>query len=371
MSNQRSMFISVLRILLCLSLLSGCNPLTSSSSSLPPTTSASPVSPTPGPTETPTPVYLASSINPIAQGYHRVAYDSESAKVVLLNLQGNSGAFLSPETWAFDFDTRAWENRNTGLTNGEGPMAYDTQSDRVILFLGSSAQFEGISRTLAYDYNSDTWMDMNPAEAPFGLLGARMVYDSESDKIILFGNFSTETFRETPEAWVYDYESNTWTNMQPAGTIPRGSNFFALSYDTNADLVIAWMCEASSPQCRIRTYDYNSNTWEERKTEISPASREYNAMVYDPKVGLNILFGGQSFTDVLSETWGYDYASNTWKLLPALNPPDPRAWHAMTYLEQAGLIFLFGGGKSKTKFTDETWVYDSIKGEWIPYYLKP
>lgn len=249
-------------------------------------------------------------------------------------------------------------------------MAYDSQSDRVVVYLGSTAQLKGTSRTLAYDYNSDTWTDMNPAEAPFGLLGARMVYDSESDRIILFGNFSTETFRETPETWVYDYESNSWMKMEPTGTMPQGLNFFAMSYDGNADRVIAWMCEASGPQCRIRIYDYDSNTWDERETETPSTSREYNAMVYDPKTGLNILFGGNSFKGVLNETWGYDYASNTWTLLPAINPPSPRAWHAMAYDDKAGLIIMFGGGKSKTKLTDETWSYNPVTGAWS-LYQKP
>jgi len=368
MRNQRSTIVSVLSLLLCFAVISACGLQTS----VPPTATIIPFTATPSATETPTPIYLTSTLNPVAQGYHRMAYDSESGKVILLNLQGNTGAMLSAETWAFDSDTKAWEKRSTAPTNGEGPMTYNSQSDRVIVFLGAGGvQMKSISRTLAYDYNSDTWTDMNPAEAPFGILGARMVYDSESDKVILFGGLSTENFRtELSDIWAYDYESNTWTNMQPTGTPPAGENYFAMSYDARADRVIAWRCEPNKPQCKIGAYDYNSNTWEQREPETSPASRVYNAMVYDPKTGLNILFGGQGYTGITNETWGYDYASNSWTLIQAINPPDPRSWHAMTYDEKAGLILMFGGGKNKTKFTDETWAYDPVKGEWALYQIQ-
>jgi len=366
MKSQKSMFVSALLLTLCLALITGCG----SQATVVPSTAT--FVPSPSPTETPSPIYITSSLNPVAQGYHRIAYDSESEKVILLYEQGNTGTILSPETWAFDFDTKAWERRATAPSNGEGPMAYDTQSDRVIVFLGANSQIKSTSRTFAYDYNSDTWTDMKPAEAPFGILGARMVYDSESDKILLFGGLSTENFLdESTDIWAYDYESNTWTNMQPAGDPPLGENYFAMSYDSGADRVIAWRCAVGKAECKIRVYDYNANVWEERETEPSPTIHVYGTMVYDPKTGLNILFGGDSLIGITNETWGYDYESNSWSLLSALNPPGPRAWHAMTYIDQVGLVFIFGGGQNKTKFTNEVWVYDPIKVEWAQYYLKP
>jgi len=365
MKNQKSMFISALSLTLCLALITGCG---SQATAIPtatfiPSPTIIPLTVTPSPTETLTPVYLTSSNNPPAQGYINMAYDSESEKVILMNAQQNM-RMLDPGTWVFDTVTKAWEE-HSGLFTGEGPMAYDSQSDRIIVFLGlggagSVDQLVGIRKTLAYDYNTDTWTDMNPVESPIAFIGARMAYDSESDKVIMLAAVYT---------WVYDFETNTWTDMQPTGDLPPGSNYQAMSYDTNADRVIAWQCEITSPKCRIGAYDYNSNTWETRETEIGPTARDYTTMVYDPKTGLNILFGGQSLTGYMDETWGYDYESNTWTLIPTINPPSARGWHAMAYDEKTGLIILFGGGKSRSKFTDETWAYDPVKNEWALYQL--
>ena len=307
-----------------------------------------------------------------------MSYDAESDKVILVPRTGNNLRSLSSQTWIFDLNARTWQKRG-GPPWSEGPMAYDAQSDRIILFLGTRGgvtNITGAGQTWAYDYNTDTWTNMEPAEGPFGLLGARMVYDSESDRIILFGGISAEGFGPIEDTWAYDYETNSWTNMQPTGSPPPGDNFFAMSYDVAADRVIAWRCPLRAGQTpnKIGVYDYNSNTWEEKETQTQPTYCWYNAMVYDPGTGLNILFGGQkpgADERPTKETWGYDYASNSWKRLPATNPPSARGWHAMVYHAKAGVIVLFGGGASRAEFTDETWVYDPVNGEWSNYSISP
>lgn len=294
-----------------------------------------------------------------------MAYDSESDKVILWGGQPNKKRTINPETWAFDFNTQTWQMIETEIapSRGEGPMAYDSQSDRIILFLGASI-LAPMKETWAYDFNTNTWKNMNPEVSPYAMLGARMVYDSESDRMILFGGNS--------ETWSYDFDTNTWTPMEPSGTHPKGSNFFAMSYDMSADRVIMWNCSIDGLS-KIGIYDYNSNVWETRETEIYPTYCEYNGMVFDPGTGLNILFGGTDFTheSPTNETWGYDYASNSWVLIETHNPPTPRGWHAMVYDTNSARIVLFGGGASRDEFTDETWVYDSSISEWNHLTITP
>src|SRR5207247_11434477 len=66
--------------------------------------------------------------------------------------------------------------------------AYDAQSDRVILFGGDLAG--GLfSDTWAYDFNTNAWTDMAPGLSPPATLCDAMAYDSESDRVILFGGY--------------------------------------------------------------------------------------------------------------------------------------------------------------------------------------
>jgi hypothetical protein len=181
---------------------------------------------------------------------------------------------------------------------------------------------------------------------------------------------------DRPDTWAYDYDTNTWTNMQPAGDPPPGYNYFAMAYDAAADRVIVWRrgYNSSTKQIdsRIGVYDYNTNTWEQRSQALYPAAIYYNPMVYDPGTGLNIMFGGVDIYDtVLNETWAYDYATNRWTKIHANNPPSPRAWQAMVYDDQAGAIVMYGGGISRDEFTAETWEFDPASSTWSSLDSQP
>lgn len=375
MCNRRSTFLLAVLISFCLALTNGCNPQVPTSVPLPPSATSIPPTATSSPTETRTPLPSPTPmLNPVAMGYHRMAYDIESDRIVLVAGQGNHCAKPEIVTSIFDLNTNAWQMLQTDASEpqGEGPMAYDTQSDRVIQYIGippGCSNFSGVGQTWAYDTNTNTWMDMEPSESPFGLIGARMVYDSESDRMILFGGLNADDFSVIHDTWAYDYETNSWKNMHPAGNLPDIDNFFAMSYDVAADRVIAWGCAGGT----IGVYDYNLNRWETQETEKYPSYCDYNAMVYDPGTGLHILFGGTKRSDESPsmQTWGYDYASNRWELFIARNPPEARGWHAMVYDTKAGVMVLFGGGKTRDKLTNETWVYDPVAREWSNVTVMP
>lgn len=301
-----------------------------------------------------------------------MAYDSESDRIILLPRQASSSIIIAGKTWIYDLNTNTWL-LSGGPPSGEGPMAYDAQSDRIILFLGASFVPPGdlfpLGQTWAYDTNTDTWTNMEPAESPYDLLGARMVYDAESDRMILFGGADVETLQDQPETWAYDYDTNTWAILQPTGEPPAGTNYFNMSYDSAADRVIIWRRGFNSStgvaEFKIGAYDFNSNTWEQKVQDRYPNVYDYSAMVFDPGTGLNILFGGCEFGEKpANETWGYDYATNSWTRFLIPTAPSARGWHAMTYDDQAGVIVLYGGGTTRDDFTDETWQYDPATSTW-------
>src|SRR5256885_11016718 len=77
------------------------------------------------------------------------------------------------DTWAYDFNTNRWTNLlgSTPTARAAHAMAYGSRSDRVILFGGLS--FAGNTTTVfndtwAYDFNTNTWTNLNPGNAPRG-----------------------------------------------------------------------------------------------------------------------------------------------------------------------------------------------------------
>jgi N-acetylneuraminic acid mutarotase len=96
-------------------------------------------------------------------------------------------------------------------------IAYDSESDRMILFGGLGKDWLFYDDTWAYDYNTNTWEEMKPDPEPPYVSRHAMVYSVATDRIILFGGESDDgvPYTYTDEVWAYDYNNNTWTKMTP------------------------------------------------------------------------------------------------------------------------------------------------------------
>jgi N-acetylneuraminic acid mutarotase len=86
-----------------------------------------------------------------------------------------------------------------------------------------------------------------------------------------------------------------------------------------------------------------------------------------------ILFGGDNEHrwKKFDDTWALDLATNTWTELYPDTHPSKRGWHAMVYNSKAEQVILFGGGRSRTRFTDETWIYDPAANTWTSVAPSP
>ncbi len=257
----------------------------------------------------------------------------------------------------------------------EGPMAYDSASDRTILYAGTIINMpsEPLSYTIAnqtwaYDCNTDTWTDLHAVGTPSGLLGARMVYDSKADRMILFGgmnipitNFNNFIYHD--DTWAYDFNTNTWTNLHPK-TSPPGQNYFEMVYDAASDRVLAWITPDVGGSNTMWAYDYSTNTWTAQPVWLD--WRVYAGMTYVPTLQLSFLFGGVTPQDETPyyEMWTYDSVTNTWEQVRFDSGPLARGWHTLTYSTKSDRIVLIGGGASRDTFTDEVWIFDPHTSTW-------
>jgi N-acetylneuraminic acid mutarotase len=299
-----------------------------------------------------------------------MAFDVESDQIVMFG--GATGNISDPtnyngETWAYDVAANKWTQMKppSGPTRRSGyAMAYDAESDRVILFGGGNEVGWNLADTWVYDYNTNTWTEM--AKGPADHLGARIAYDAESHRIILFGGYDLGKilFNDT---WAYDYNTNTWTEMKPS-TSPPGRNYQAMTYDSKADRVLVWGgfdLDGKAIDNSVWSYDFNTNTWQEMVSgKPRPDTRDYAVMVYDAESDRTILYGGVNYGG--NETWVYDYNTNTWTNLKPSTNPGRLSRHAMVYDTAADRAILFGGqvGSVQFKYTGETWIYDLNTNNW-------
>lgn len=340
-------------------------------STLPPATLTQPP-PTATPTEEPRDLY------PSSRGYVSMAYDSESKQVIMFGgITGNEHEIenYSSETWAFDVVAQSWTEKSPPESPGPrstfGGMVYDAESDRVILFGGIRTRERTIRETWAYDFNTNTWTKMD-ARPPTKRFGQAIAYDAESDRVILFSGFDFDSYKMIQDTWAYDYNTDTWTEMKPEIS-PPGQAFHALTYDPTTDRVILWGGDTWTPDptnitprdSSVWAYDYNTNTWEQYLPDIGPSPRTNHAMAFDENAKKVLMYGG---TDSgTTEVQAYDYNTNSWETIPGSSPfPGALSRHAMVYVPDIDRFVVFGGqlGSRLANYINDTWIYDLNTNTW-------
>src|SRR2546427_787399 len=292
---------------------------------------------------------------PAARYLHTMVYDSRSDRFILF---GGWDVGLSNETWSYDLGNNSWTKmRPTGAPSAREAQSatYDSRADRVILFGGNDGTAPS-GETWSYDFGADTWTNMTTAIAPPGNLYWVVTYDSESDRVILFGG----NYFGARETGAYDYNANAWTNMTPTETsLPSARTAHALAYDSRHDQVILFGGQSSSGIDETWAYDFNANTWTNLKPTTHPSWRYFHAMDYDVKSDRVVMFGGFAATGINNETWTYDFVSNQWTFMDPTSKPVAMfatAGPAMSYDSGANLTIMFSLGA--------TWAYDFRLNAW-------
>jgi len=296
--------------------------------------------------------------SPSPRRAHAMAYDTESNRIVLYG--GILDSSSSDVQWSYDLETNTWTNLDpNSFPHGLWwpAMAYDVESDRIILFGGYGVTYE--DETWAYDLDTNSWTNMDPTTKPSARSLHAIAYDVQSDRIVLFGGWYDERLGDT---WAYDYNTNTWTDMSPA-TGPAARNLHAIAYDVQSDRIVLFGGNAMEVYTNETwAYDFDTNTW----TNMNPVTRPnapIAAMTYDSRADRIVLFGGVDS----NETWSYDFDANMWTKTNPPNRPSARTEHAMAYDDQSGRVVLFGGtsrvGQTQTRMNNnDTWWYTIYNG---------
>jgi hypothetical protein len=129
-------------------------------------------------------------------------------------------------------------------------------------------------------------------------------------------------------------------------------------------------------------YDYNSNTWSEMTPADNPSSMGF--MAYDAESDLCIFHGGcldWFEKDIISETWTYDYNMNIWTEINTNPYPKPRSRIAITYDSESARTILYSGGQliipdgdwdnATYRIIDDLWTFDTNTETWEQLYPPP
>jgi len=312
--------------------------------------------------------------NPLYGRYHAaMVYDPDVDRMIMFGGQNPDGTNLN-DTWEYDHDSNTWTNRSPTYVGTLTPrygadMVYDSDADKIILFGGNGGSPQvRQSDTWIYNYNNNTWWERSPIIVE-GTLYARykhrMVYDSTEKKTIMFGGQGRYN-----DTWEYDYDTNTWSNRTPiydSGILwPRDTH--GMTYDPIADKVILFGGYADYGPSNDESndtwaYDYSDNTWYNRSPTYSGGTMEIRddlRLVYDSNSDRTLLFGGGDFENIaLNDTWVYNYTDNKW--CNANAGAQPTKLYALAYDSNSKRTILFSGSGEIAKI-NYTWIYNYTGG---------
>ena len=287
--------------------------------------------------------------------------------------------------WALDAMARRWT-----LLKGEamvrymtGAEAYDAESDRIVV----QDAFGG--DTMVLDADLEHWERKDICQAPV-TNGTAMAYDAESDRMILFGGFYASGSQSSDETWAYDYNTDTWTQMEPE-IVPPARSDHVMVYDGATDRVYMWggwprdnmydrgpqVGGSSEPDPatfdrQVWAYDYNDDAWMSLGDAGAPQVTLADAgAAHHPATGRMILFGGLQANSYSDQTWAYSYQDQAWAELLTDESPSPRRDHSMAYDSSGDKIVLFGGATGDPEhygrsgnYSDELWLFDPKADQW-------
>jgi N-acetylneuraminic acid mutarotase len=263
--------------------------------------------------------------------------------------------------------TPAFSNQTPSGRYGPGTV-YDPQLQKMIIFGGGTQDvtgFELFNDMWTYDSTGNTWSEIVPTNNPSARSGHTMVYDSTSQKTILFGGWD-ENIGLMNDTWIYDSQINQWTEVFPI-TTPENRQSHAMYYDPIFQKVILFGGYKDSLPHYSDTWEYNysNNSWTELYPSNSPSGRYGSKMVYDHINQRAILFGGRA-SSIMDDTWIYYYGNNTWTELNTTGKPDTRYWHGMVYDSNNHKIIVFGGRHAGApgEALEDTWIFDPSTNEW-------
>ncbi len=304
-------------------------------------------------------------VRPSARALAQMTYDPLLERGVLFGGQ-YFGQGLK-DTWTFD--GQAWQLfspqiRPMGRFNGVA--AFDAHTEGVVVHGGVGRQVEPFSDVWAFD--GAEWHELAAAASPkVEWLSFATATDPSRQQLMLFGaadkdeDEDEDEDAQANELWMFD--GFTWTRLpQELSPTPRQGS--AMVFDTERDRLVLFggFADASPLQ---ETWEHDGEVWTLREGLLGPPARSFHAMTWDPVGRVVVIHGGHlgppedlQQTNFLGDTWIYDGVS--WQELPEAGGPMAAA-HRLTYNNTSGRVSMVTG------YSDRLPIYfwELEDGRWV------
>jgi hypothetical protein len=290
----------------------------------------------------------------------------------LVTFAGYDGSY-DDDLWALSLGaTPAWEKLGATPTEvGGSPggirdhvAAYDAQRGRMLVF-GGSGYFDSFSNT-TYALTlgaTPSWSRLVPGGTPppgrFSHAGA---YDSARDRLLVFGGYSLNGFRN--DVWALALAGTpAWTQLAPTGTPPAARDAMTTVYDAAHDrllLVGGWTGAVYKNDVWELTFAGGPAWHEIVPSGTPPSPRRHYAAAWDPAGNRLVLTGGFGAAGFLADTWTLEFDAQgnaAWiEQHPRGPAPSARNGHRAALDAANDRVLVFGGYDNA--YRNDFWALD-------------
>lgn len=280
-----------------------------------------------------------------------VGYDQANDQFVLFG--GNWGNTYYPETWVSSDPALGWTRVETDtFVSGRrnAAMAWDYQSDRLIMFGGYRADNVRLDDMWAWD-GSD-WTEVDDGTAPTPRYWHSLVSDPVSEKLWVVGgaDASNAVLKD-----VWEWDGTEWTDLGNTGVVPDiNYSYERAFYDTVSDSIVLFSSWRSSRP----TYRFKDGAWSLISTFGKPNIGWGFSLVWNSTSQSAILSGGTSDT---LQTW--EFKDDDWLLLSTDADTPDRYDHGSAYSPDSNQVIVVGGvmdnvwNGTSNQTNYDTWAY--------------
>ena len=314
----------------------------------------------------------ADTSTPLPIFQHEMVYDTQNNQIIMFGGEIRDGTTADLEAiWLFKSQNQTWVKPSEANTPGgreSHRMVYNSLTGKVFLFGGiSHTTGVQLNDTWEFDPATNQWTELHPINAPSARFAHGMYYDPEYNEVIFHAGVHNPT-TVCDDMWAYNFTANNWYELHPSGGPVTGYGHSFVYDEINKVGVLFGGRFYSQLKNDIWLFNRSSLTWSQKVPTTKPMERYHTGMVYNPNDNTFIMFGGDNelvTSRSMDDTWIYNYQSNVWTEVETSTSPPACCKHEMVFDQYLDRAILFGGiGVGFTVPYNELWYYDPITMTW-------
>ncbi|KAI9179094.1 hypothetical protein H9P43_005756 [Blastocladiella emersonii ATCC 22665] len=170
------------------------------------------------------------------------------------------------------------------------------------------------------------------------------------------------------------FANKSWVDMAPFGqrnSMPAGTQGLGAAV-VGGNRILAWGGQTAFGEhpTAMMALDFDSFTWTQvaDASSVKPTGRAFHALGFDAAGGNIWIYGGQSASSVLGDTWKYSVATATWTAVTPATSPGTRTNFAHAVLDRT--LYVYGGVTPTGEIQRDLWALDMATGAWSPVAAK-